>query len=154
MEFYFDLSRGPLFFRLGRQNLSWGETDIFRLLDNINPLDNTFGGISEELDDRRIPLWMLRGSYNLGTLGPLSSITLESFWVPGSLETQVAPMAPTGTPYAPPAPILPMEQRIIGPEREMASSRWGVRLMSLDKGEHIANMERIPVAVEETNAEG
>lgn len=130
-EFYFDLSRGPLFFRVGRQNLSWGETDIFRLLDNINPLDNTFGGISEDVDDRRIPLWMLRGSYNLGTLGPLSSITLESFWVPGAMEATVAPMALTGTPYAPPAPRLPMEQRVIGPEREMENSRWGVRLMSL-----------------------
>ena len=30
--------------RIGRQNLSWGETDGFRLLDRINPLDNGFGG--------------------------------------------------------------------------------------------------------------
>ncbi len=43
-EAYVDLSRGPLFFRIGRQNLAWGETDVFRLLDGINPLDNTFGG--------------------------------------------------------------------------------------------------------------
>jgi len=54
-EGYADISQGPLFFRLGKQNLSWGETDVFRLLDNINPLDNTFGGPFEDLDDRRIP---------------------------------------------------------------------------------------------------
>ena len=60
-EAYIDFSRGPAFVRLGRQSLAWGETDIFRLLDQINPLDNSFGGPFEDLDDRRIPLWMLRG---------------------------------------------------------------------------------------------
>ena len=85
-----------------RQNLSWGETDIFRLLDVINPLDNTYGGIFEDLDDRRIPMWMLRGSYNFGYVGPASSLTLEGFWVPGNWDVRVAPIAPTGTPYAMP----------------------------------------------------
>jgi len=70
-EAYVDLSRGPLFFRIGRQSLAWGETDVFRLLDGVNPLDNTFGGVFEDLDDRRIPLWMLRGSYNFGRVGPV-----------------------------------------------------------------------------------
>ena len=55
-EAYFDLSRGPVFLRIGRQNLAWGETDSFRLLDAINPLDNTFGGPFEDVDDRRIPV--------------------------------------------------------------------------------------------------
>ena len=95
-EFYFDLSRGPLFLRLGKQNLAWGETDTFRLLDAINPLDNTFGGPFEDLDDRRIPLWMLRGSYNLGGIGPISSAMIEAFWVPGNLDVSVAPYAPCG----------------------------------------------------------
>ena len=38
-EAYVDLSWESLFLRIGRQNLSWGETDAFRLLDQINPLD-------------------------------------------------------------------------------------------------------------------
>ncbi|MEW6301075.1 MAG: hypothetical protein AB1671_25635, partial [Thermodesulfobacteriota bacterium] len=37
-EWYFNITKGPLFIRLGRQNLSWGESDGFRLLDQINPL--------------------------------------------------------------------------------------------------------------------
>ena len=130
-EGYADISRGPFFLRAGRQNLSWGETDIFRLLDNINPLDNTFGGISEDLEDRRIPLIMLRASYNLGSVGPASSLTLESFWVPGFLDVHVGPWAPRGTPYAPPKAPLPFGMEFIHPDRKMANSRWGFRLMGL-----------------------
>ena len=128
---YVDISRGPMFLRLGRQNLAWGETDVFRLLDYINPLDNTYGGIFEDLDDRRMPLRMARGSYVLGDLGPISSITLEGFWVPGFWDVHMAPMAPTGTVYAAPAPSSPLEKRMDRPEKKMSNSRWGVRLMGL-----------------------
>src|SRR5262245_6039280 len=31
---YIDFDKGPFFMRIGRQILAWGETDIFRLLDN------------------------------------------------------------------------------------------------------------------------
>ena len=55
-EWYFNITKGPLFLRIGRQNLSWGETDAFRLLDQINPLDNLFGGFLVPLDERRVPL--------------------------------------------------------------------------------------------------
>ncbi len=132
-EFYFDLSRGPMFFRLGKQNLAWGETDVFRLLDQINPLDNTFGGPFEDLDDRRIPLWMLRGSYNLGVVGPIDSLTIEGFWVPGNWDVKISPLSPYGTAYSAPLPLLPppLRQRIIYPSKTMSNSRWGVRLMAM-----------------------
>lgn len=131
-EAYVDIRRGPLFLRIGKQNLAWGETDIFRLLDGINPLDNTFGGPFEDLDDRRIPLWMIRSSANLGNLGPLSSLTLEGFLVPGILEAHVAPWAPRGTPYAAPLPSLfAPSLRIITPDRQWSESRWGVRVQGL-----------------------
>jgi hypothetical protein len=131
-ECYADISRGPLFFRIGKQNLSWGETDVFRLLDSINPLDNTYGGPFEDLDDRRIPLLMLRGSYNFGTVGPVSSVSLESFWVPGFWEAHVAPWAPFGTPYAVPLPKdMVRFLRFSYPGKKIENSRWGVRLMGL-----------------------
>ncbi len=62
---YLDFEKGPLFLRLGRQNLAWGETDVFRLLDNINPLDDSFGGFFIALDERRVPIEMARGSWQL-----------------------------------------------------------------------------------------
>jgi hypothetical protein len=130
-EFYFDFSRGPIFLRIGKQNLAWGETDTFRLLDAINPLDNTFGGPFEDLDDRRIPLWMLRGSYNFGTVGPVSSTMIEMFWVPGSWDVQVAPYAPAGTAYAAPIPDTGIRRFQVRPGKKMCNSRWGVRLMGV-----------------------
>jgi hypothetical protein len=131
-ECYVDLSRGPLFFRFGRQSLSWGETDVFRLLDSINPLDNTFGGPFEDLDDRRIPLWMLRGSYNLGNVGPVKSLGLEAFWVPGMWDARISPWAPKGTPYS--APLAEELARFLSfkyPDKSMDSSRWGFRLQGV-----------------------
>jgi hypothetical protein len=132
-EAYVDLSRGPVFLRVGRQILGWGETDIFRLLDMINPLDNTFGGPFEDLDDRRIPLWMLRGSYNLGTIGPFSSLTIEGFWVPGSIDAKVSPWAQFGTPYMAPDPEVEVYNRLYvnPPDKKMSNSRWGARLQWL-----------------------
>jgi len=130
-ECYADIAKGPAFFRIGRQNLSWGETDVFRLLDVINPLDNTYGGIFEDLDDRRIPLWMLRGSYNFGNVGPASSLTLEGFWVPGSWDARVAPIAPSGTPYAVPLAPAPLPILVETPGKTMSSSRWGARLQGV-----------------------
>jgi len=130
-EAYMDLSRGPLFVRIGRQSLAWGETDVFRLLDGINPLDNTFGGVFEDLDDRRIPLWMLRGSYNFGRVGPVSALTVEGFWVPGNWDSRVAPVSPAGTPYAAPQPESPIPTVVLTPSKVMSNSRWGVRVMGL-----------------------
>ncbi len=126
-EAYVDFARGPAFFRIGRQILAWGETDIFRLLDGINPLDNTFGGPFEDLDDRRIPLWMLRGSYNLGRIGPFSSLTIEGFWVPGNWDAKVGPWAPFGTPYMAPDPKVEVYDRLYinRPAKKMSNSRWG-----------------------------
>jgi len=79
-EWYFNITKGPLFVRIGRQNLSWGETDTFRLLDQINPLDNAFGGFTTSLDERRIPLNMLRAQWSFGTVGFINDLTLEGFF--------------------------------------------------------------------------
>lgn len=80
-EWYFNFTKGPLFIRLGRQNLSWGESDGFRLLDQINPLDNNFGGFLTALDERRVPLDMLRAQWSFGTVGPIQDLTLEGYVV-------------------------------------------------------------------------
>ena len=66
---YLDFEKGPFFLRVGRQVLAWGETDVFRLLDNINPLDDSFGGFFIALDERRVPIAMARGSWQLGLVG-------------------------------------------------------------------------------------
>lgn len=97
-EWYFNITKGPLFLRIGRQNLSWGETDAFRLLDQINPLDNSFGGFLTSLDERRIPLNMLRAQWNFGTVGPIQELVLEGFYSIDN-ETNVGSSAPVSSAY-------------------------------------------------------
>jgi hypothetical protein len=106
-EWYFNITKGPLFIRIGRQNLSWGETDAFRLLDQINPLDNFFGGFLVPLDERRVPLNMLRAQWSFGTIGPVSDLTLEGFVSPDKRTSAYYGLTPNfWTPYTVTSPVL------------------------------------------------
>lgn len=129
---YGQAESGPLFIRIGRQDLSWGETDGFRLLDMIEPLDNRFGlPLVEDLDDRRIPLWMARATLAF----PwhrwwISNATLDGFLVPGAFEDQEAPLAPRGSPFAAPSPPSFLGRTVTRPPRTMEGSRGGARLIA------------------------
>jgi hypothetical protein len=73
--------------RLGRQFISWGETDGVRLLDLINPQDLTYSPPAApnlfNLDETRIPWTGLRTLY---TIRPVSNTILEFFAMPGFFE--------------------------------------------------------------------
>jgi hypothetical protein len=73
--------------RWGRQFISWGETDGFRLLDLINPQDATFSPPAApnlfNLDETRIPSWGLRALF---TVQPVTNTILEFFALPGALD--------------------------------------------------------------------
>ncbi len=97
---YLDFEKGPLFLRLGRQVLAWGETDVFRLLDNINPLDDSFGGFFIALDERRVPIVMARGSWQLGSFGPIEDAFVEGFVAQGN-KVATNPGIPPGSPWSP-----------------------------------------------------
>ncbi len=105
-EIYLNVEKRPLFLRIGRQSLAWGESDGQRLLDGINPLDRLFGlPFDEDIDEQRIPLWMIRGNVQLiNSMGPLASFGLEGFLVPGVIDTTQGPLPLGGNyPYGPPA---------------------------------------------------
>jgi hypothetical protein len=90
-EAYVDLKlrRYPLAFRVGKQQIVWGEADLFRMLDRANPLDTSWHFIEEipppafGWDELRIPLWMLDARWEIGTVGPLSTVVGEMYWNPG-----------------------------------------------------------------------
>ena len=67
-SFYFDYSSGPLWLRVGNQQIAWGESLFFRVLDNPNGLDlrrhSAFDWASEEFSDKRVPALGVRGSYS------------------------------------------------------------------------------------------
>jgi len=84
-EAVFDLLPTDRFkLRLGRQFISWGETDGIRLLDLVNSQDLTFSPPAApnlfNLDETRIPSWGLRALY---TVRPVSNTILEFFAIPG-----------------------------------------------------------------------
>lgn len=126
-EAYLNYSKGPLFVRIGRQNLSWGETDVFRLLDQINPLDASFGGFLVALDERRIPLDMLRVVYGLGGVGPLSELNLEGFAV---LDDEVSTPVPSGSPWSTPNPPG-IRGFLKKPARNFTDMRGGGRIIGV-----------------------
>ncbi|MBI5445968.1 MAG: hypothetical protein HY900_32735 [Deltaproteobacteria bacterium] len=54
---------GNLFLRAGKQIVAWGESDGFRLMDQINPVDQRRGLSDVEFENTIIPLWLLRTDY-------------------------------------------------------------------------------------------
>ena len=66
---YLDYNSGPLWLRLGNQQIAWGEALFFRVSDVVNGLDLrrhlVLGVASEEYSDTRVPGLGLRGSYRV-----------------------------------------------------------------------------------------
>ena len=81
-EAFVDFVLPPFTLRLGRQQVVWGETDNFRALDVINPLDLSWHWARESWEDIRIPLWMARGIYDIGKLWGLEESFIEAIWIP------------------------------------------------------------------------
>jgi len=126
-EAYINYVKGPIFLRVGRQNLSWGETDVFRLLDQINPLDASFGGFLVPLDERRVPLDMLRAIYGFGSRGPFAEINLEGYV---ALDDEVAEPVPTGSPWSTPNPAG-IKSVVKKPARNLTDARGGGRIIGV-----------------------
>ncbi|MBI2963919.1 MAG: hypothetical protein HYY35_09210 [Deltaproteobacteria bacterium] len=85
-EIYGEFLVPPFTLRLGRQQVVWGETDQFRALDVINPLDFRWHWYYEPWEDIRVTVWMARGIYDIGKLGFLEEVFLEGIWIPGIYE--------------------------------------------------------------------
>jgi hypothetical protein len=62
-EAHMTLSPGNFMFRLGKQVVSWGEMDGFRVMDQINPLDGRRGFGDVEFENTIIPIWLLRSEF-------------------------------------------------------------------------------------------
>jgi hypothetical protein len=56
-------SSGKSLIRVGKQIVSWGQTDGFRLMDQINPLDQRRGFGDVQFENTIIPIWLVRAEY-------------------------------------------------------------------------------------------
>ena len=57
-EFYLDAEWGDNYWRIGKQQVVWGQADGIKVLDVVNP-QSFREFILDDFDDSRIPLWML-----------------------------------------------------------------------------------------------
>ncbi len=158
-ELYLNYSKGPVFVRVGRQFISWGESDTVALLDLNNPFDFTLGapGVFEDLEEARIPTWAVRSSVTVfDTLGPLSSGFVEGYVVPGNIDTNVGylPMR-TASPYSARGPdpqtqvptfpngipLIPAQFVLLDrmQPKTFGNSQWGVRVQTVVDRTHTAS---------------
>jgi len=77
----FDLGDNKsLFLKVGKQQVVWGRTDLFRVLDVINPVDYSRNNIYDELEDIRIPQWIVQAEYRMGGSDLLQERNLQLVW--------------------------------------------------------------------------
>ena len=87
-DLYLDLKHGQigpgqLSTRIGYQQIVWGESDLYRSLDIINPLriDQNFP-IGEKFDEFRLPILAIKFLYDVGNVGPFSDVAFEPWYTP------------------------------------------------------------------------
>lgn len=81
IDFDINLDSGSILStRLGKQQVIWGRTDLFRVLDVINPVDYSRNNIYDELEDIRIPMWILKTDYRMGATETFDDLNLQLIW--------------------------------------------------------------------------
>ncbi len=77
-EAYLDLEflDSRLWARLGKQNIVWGKTELFRTTDQFNPQDFALASLPS-LEESRIALWSARFVYSLYDIGDFEDVRLE-----------------------------------------------------------------------------
>lgn len=85
-------------FRIGRQQVVWGRTDLFRVLDQINPIDFSIQNIYEEFEDSRIPLGIFNVEWRLGGTSVFSDLNFQFLW--NFEEFQPHVLGQGGSPYS------------------------------------------------------
>ncbi|WP_434517073.1 DUF1302 family protein [Dechloromonas sp. ARDL1] len=77
----FSLGDGKeLFVKVGKQQVVWGRTDLFRVLDVINPVDFSRNNIYDELSDIRIPMWIAQAEYRMGASDWMQDRNFQIVW--------------------------------------------------------------------------
>jgi len=101
-EAYLDYIRGPFNLKIGKQIVVWGETDIQRTVDIVNPLDLRYGSPGVfSWSELKKGLWMFRGFYQSQLPGGL---LFEGIYNPGYY--QGITLTTEGTHWGP-SPVKP-----------------------------------------------
>ncbi len=100
LDMAFALSQGKqeVAMRVGRQQIVWGRTDLFRVLDVVNPMDFSMQNLYTEFEDQRIPQGILNVEYRLGATKWFEDFNIQALWKFEEARPHV--LGQGGTPYA------------------------------------------------------
>jgi hypothetical protein len=76
----------------------WGRTDLFRVLDIINPVDFSRHNIYDELEDIRMPQWIATAEYRWGATEWFEDLNVQLVW--NFDEFRPNDLGQGGTPYS------------------------------------------------------
>lgn len=144
-EAYVDLrfSEVPLFLRLGRQQVVWGESDYFRLMDFWNPIDIRWHLQQEQSwDEIRVPLWLLKAVWEFGEVGPVSDTYAELVYNPGDYHPGIVVdflPRPWALPF--PSPLRPGQVQFDPVTKLTLSSQFDLQGTSVRRGDFHRNPE-------------
>ncbi len=96
-ELYIDTRWGDARWRIGKQQVVWGQADGIKVLDVVNP-QSFREFILDRFDDSRIPLTMINVE-----LPVAKDLTLQALWIPDPTYHE---LAEPGTPYFMTSPLL------------------------------------------------
>lgn len=129
-EAFIDLTLGDFDMRFGRQHITWGKTDGFRITDLVNPLDLREFGLADFLDSK-IPLWMAKIDWYFSM-----DYALQFLVIPDLRFTE---LAHAGSEYAFAQPTFPTGVRPVvnetkEPETSVENTEYGVKLSGYYEG--------------------
>jgi hypothetical protein len=128
-ENYLDFGAGKWDFRLGRQQIVWGEVIGLFFADVVSAKDQR-EFILPDFDILRIPQWAARAEYTA------DKFHAELVWVPVATYDEIGKPGAEFYP-APPPPPPGFGTQILGevrPPRDLANTNYGVRLSTLQNG--------------------
>ena len=103
-EMYLDFNFEHFWFRIGKQQIAWGDTPGARIMDAINPLELYWHGTlePEEFENIRVPQWAIRGMYQFDPTPTFIYIDyIEAFLNPGDISPNVGSMSGSHVPGSP-----------------------------------------------------
>ena len=96
-EWYIDTEIADSYWRIGKQQVVWGQADGLKILDVINP-QSFREFILDDFKNSRIPLWMLNVEIPVG-----NDNSLQLLWIPDQTYNE---FAETGTVYEISSPLF------------------------------------------------
>ncbi len=129
-ETYIDASVGNWDFRVGRQNIIWGEVVGVFVADVVSA-QNQLEFILPQFDIIRIPQWAARGEYFVG------DSHLELIWIPYPTYNDIGKPGADFFPVQPGSTPAGFAQSFLGesiPDRNLSNTNYGVRLSTLKGG--------------------